>query len=919
MNDAPTNSRKTGPALRRLWRWIAGSFAGLVIILAVALGLFRLMLPQIPAYHAQIEDWASKAVGLPVKLGRLDARWSFGGPELTFKNARLFARDTNDLLIEAAEGSVGINLGELFREGRIQPGKVALVGTRLSLERNAEGILHLTGQTPPSGGARRAMAPVFQVLPRGAFEFRDAAVLYVDRAAGHGPWRFSDVNLSIDYGRSALQIEGSARLPASLGEYAEFKLGTTDALTNPLSIRWQGSVRLQQIDLAGVGEVLPQKFPEILDGSADIIANFGMIGRDLQHVSANVLLREFVFGRSDELPHGFTQIGGLIEWSREASGWKAAASNFLIERNGYLWPETRITAERTLSSNEAVEIVYLDAGFLRLEDLRPLMHWLPPGEVVDKLSALSPAGELRGLVVSHSLRDGALASFSVRSDFKDFSLQADGALPGATGLAGKLRMDDAGGVLELDAGSSQLLVPAFFDKPLPLNALKTSLSWQKSTDGWQVESDNVELDTQAFVLGGSFSLALPAADASPVLNLEAQVKDLELLAARDFLPEKKMPAAAYRWLYGALVSGEAPETTISFNGPLRAYPFPNGEGLFRARTIIEDMRFAFARDWPAIEGARLEVVLENAAYKGRIISGTISGNDVAGSTANIANLADPILIMNGQARGTLTDLLRFMRSSPVARVMGPRLLDVRGSGGAQTDVVLNLPLLNLADFRLNGNTSIQAEWLGLAGLEQRLTRLNGELNFTEKTVRANDIDAMLFGRPVKLDIRPGSDASGAITSTLVELRGRHSSTNLVGNLPFPVQVVMDGETDWQAVARLPSGGSSGERFSVEVSSALTGMAISLPDPVFKPAEESRRFTADIAFPQDGEISMRTRLGNAFTGFSRFSKDRGTWRHERSAVGLGESIENLPATEGLVVSGAVDALAIDDWIEVDWQT
>ncbi|NNF51202.1 MAG: hypothetical protein HKN59_02070, partial [Gammaproteobacteria bacterium] len=222
-------------------------------------------------------------------------------------------------------------------------------------------------------------------------------------------------------------------------------------------------------------------------------------------------------------------------------------------------------------------------------------------------------------------------------------------------------------------------------------------------------------------------------------------------------------------------------------------------------------------------------------------------------------------------------------------------------------------------FRLNGNTSIQAEWLGLTGLEQRLTRLNGELNFTEKTVRANDIDAMLFGRPVKLDIRPGSDASGAITSTLVELRGRHSSTNLVGNLPFPVQVVMDGETDWQAVARLPSGGSSGERFSVEVSSALTGMAISLPDPVFKPAGESRRFTADIAFPQDGEITMRTRLGNAFTGFSRFSKDRGTWRHERSAVGLGESIENLPATEGLVVSGAVDALAIDDWIEVDWQT
>lgn len=919
MSDTQGTNRKTHPVLRRLWRWVAGSFAALVILLAVALGLFRLMLPQIPAYHAQIEQWASKAVGLPVKLGQLDARWSFGGPELTFKLARLYARDTNDVLIEASEGSVGINLGELFREGRIQAGKVVLVGTRLSLERNEAGILHLTGQTPPSGGARRAMAPVLQVLPRGDFEFENAAVLYLDRSAGHGPWRFSDVNLGINYGRDALQIEGSARLPASLGEHAEFKLGTRDALLKPLAIRWQGSVRLQQIDLAGVGTVLPSGLPEILDGRADAVANFGMIGRDLQHVSANFTLRDFVFRKIDDAAQGWTRIGGLVEWSREASGWKAAASNFVIERDGFEWPETRITAEQTVSSNESVEITYFDAGFLRLQDLRPLSNWLPSGEILDRVRALSPAGDLRDLVMNRSLRDGELVSFSLRSDFNDLAVQAHGAVPGATGLAGKLRMDAAGGVLELDSGTSEMMLPAFFPEPLPLDALRTSLSWKKSGTGWEFDSESVQIDTPAFSFAGEFALELPGAGASPILQLEARISDLELLAARDFMPEKKMPAAAYRWLYGALVSGHAPETTLSFNGPVRAYPFAGGEGLFRARTIIEDMRFAFARDWPAVDGARLELVLENASYKGRIISGTISGNDVAGSTATIANLADPVLIMNGQARGTLGDLLSFLRTSPVANVLGPRLLDVRGAGGAQTDVVLNLPLFKLQDFRINGNTAIQAEWLGFDGLAQTLTRMNGELNFTEKTVRANDIDAMLFGRPVTMDIRPGSDANGNITSTLVELAGRHSSANLVNNLPFPVQAILDGESDWQAVARLPSPGSAGQRFSIEVRSALAGMAITLPEPASKPADESRRFSAEIIFPEDGEIQMQTKLGNALTGISRFMKVNGEWRHERSALNMGQVTATLPTTDGLSVTGAADVVALDEWIKFDWQT
>ncbi len=905
--------------LRTLWRWLAGTFAALVILLAVAVGLFRLLLPQVPAYHAQIESWASKAVGLPVKLGSLDARWSFGGPALTFRNAKLFDREDSNVLIEADRGSVAINLAVLLGEGRIQPGKVVLTGTRLSLERSESGILHLTGQAPPEGGARRTMAPVLQVLPRGNFEIRDASLVYLDQSAGQGPWRFSDVDLLIDYGRSQLLIDGRARLPLVFGEEVEFKLSTRDSLQDPLAIRWQASVRGTQINLAGIGNLLPEGLPEVRAGRLDLVSNLSMVGRNLEQLSADISVRDFGFAARDgeQREEGWSRLSGLIEWSRQTSGWQASVSKLRCERDGHVWPISKLTVERTISSDESVEIVYLNAGYLRLQDLQPLRDWLPQGEAREALAALAPQGELQELVINRSLRDGETVSYAVRSEFSELGLQAYRAVPGIRNLSGKLRMDDAGGFLELGTRGATIALESFYSEPVSVTAMLGSVGWKKTDGSWIVSSDALQVDTPAFSSSTDFTLTIPAGDESSVLKLATKMSDLDLDASRAFLPDKKMPPMAYRWLQGALVSGRAPETTIAFEGPVKAYPFKNNEGYFTARTVIEDMRFAFARDWPAIEGARFETVLENASLKSRIISGSMSGNDVSGSTAEIGDLAENILIVQGQSRGTVADLLAFMRASPVAKVLGPRINDVRGAGGAQSEVVVNLPLMRMQDFRVNGNVSIQGDWLGIDGLDQRFTQLQGEINFTEKAVRGNDIAARLFGRPVTLDLRPGSDASGRVNSTLVEARGRHSSADLTGNLPFPVPVVLNGETNWNATARFPMASAEGETFGITVETGLSGMAVILPEPLSKADSESRRVSMDIRFPAEGQITLGANYGSIFTSITRFLRAQGEWHHDRTAVQLGGQVQGLPPTEGMIVTGEADRLDVDRWIDVDW--
>ena len=94
--------------LRRVIRIGAYLAGGLVIVLAIAVGLFRLFLPRLPEYQEDIKGWASAAIGLYVEFSGMDARWGLSGPEVEFYNAELIAPDTMARIIAAEQVSVGV-------------------------------------------------------------------------------------------------------------------------------------------------------------------------------------------------------------------------------------------------------------------------------------------------------------------------------------------------------------------------------------------------------------------------------------------------------------------------------------------------------------------------------------------------------------------------------------------------------------------------------------------------------------------------------------------------------------------------------------------------------------------------------------------------------------------------------------------
>ena len=132
---------KTRSTISRWLGWLATVGAAAVILLAVLVGIARLLLPMAPEYQDDIRRFANEATGFDVQFGRLSASWPLHGPEIRFFDVEIRTRDGLQPVLDAAELSVGINLLQLITERRLLPGRVAVRQADVRIERLADGLL----------------------------------------------------------------------------------------------------------------------------------------------------------------------------------------------------------------------------------------------------------------------------------------------------------------------------------------------------------------------------------------------------------------------------------------------------------------------------------------------------------------------------------------------------------------------------------------------------------------------------------------------------------------------------------------------------------------------------------------------------------------------------------------------------------
>ncbi|HEX2138606.1 MAG TPA: YhdP family protein, partial [Woeseiaceae bacterium] len=894
--------------LRKLFKYAAYCGAAVVILLAIGVGLFRLMLPKLPAYQEEIKLWANSAIGMRVEFSGMNARWRLSGPELTFYNAQL-ATDGRAGVLHAEEVSVGVELLRLILDLEMVADRVLIRDAEVQVSQREDGSWEVQGmplaelRLSPSGEGRGALVVVGEDIA-------------VDVALAH---RAEPVTLdveSIQFRRTATQqdIDASLVLPEAFGAGLDVAASQRLADAAPAG-PWRLFVEGDGLDAAALSGLWPDA-PQLASGMAELELWVELQDGSARSATANFVLTEVVASAAGasatETTDAPFSAQGRLEFSRDDGGWLLAADEFVMTTANGQWPESSLTVRATSDDTGELERVQGRATWFDFAILRHAAV-LIPADYRATLAELALTGVVRDVELTIVEPSSPDRRFNGTAHLERVGMAPWRGLPGLRGFSGSLRADQAGGRLEINAADLQFSLPDWFAEPFAVSLAAGTVIWRHGEAGTTILSDSVRVATAEIDSRSSLQVTLPEDGSSPVLDLQSRWQASSIAAIERYLPVHVMKPGLYRWLGDALVAGEVTSATTRFSGPLRAFPFDDGEGTFQTEAQVENAVLRYAGSWPAVENVDANLVIDNMRLYSGDNSAASAGNRVVDARVEIPDLRKPLLLIDAQATGTLASIHRFARQSPIDSLFGGHLERVAAEGGASFHLQLRYPILRREDYAFNAALRSDNGTVRIEGLPAPITDIQGGVAITRDTLYSDALIGRFLGSPITIDLaRAGDGMPGR--SVIAKARGSITAGALLEGLGVPLEDRLQGSTTYDATVSFPRPGIEDPApLSIAIESDLNGLAVELPEPLGKSADTVRLLSLELAFPQAGKIAASGKLSDTAEWSLAFDRMEAGWDLDRGMVALGGAAPGEPESRGLHIEGYTPRLDVDAWL------
>jgi len=895
--------------LRRLGKALFVTVGVVAILLAVALGVFRLLIAQIPDYQNELKAWVADELGLEVDFEMLDARLGLRGPELSLRSASIGGSDGIRFLL-AEEAAITLDPVALVVGRRIEISRLTLGGVELTVERDANGTFSIGDfDFEPGEGELAAWVPESVEVV-----IRDSKLRYADAVSAE-VWEFDDLFVSVESTDERLEGNATMRPPADLAGSLELVLEAgLDA--GGSGNRWQVDAMAGGLDLGILARIVPIAGMPAIAGRGEVDARLKWNERSLDAVEVGVDFEDFSFGTT--AGNEFEHLGLVADWERlDASQWHIGLSNIAVTRADASWAPAAEAGFSLTTDEDGIVAVSLDAGFVRLDDLAPFVRAFPETQLAEQWELFGPVGDIRSLGFSLERR-GEVIAYDLEADFSGIAFAQVGAMPGIEGVSGHVSAGEDSGTIEFTSGPLALDWPLLFPRVLDADSLEGHVVWQQEQDAIQISSADFGVGVLGDVARASFALRLPRDGATPVLNLQAVLGEVDLVPAKDYLPVPIMPDAVVEWLEQAVQGGRGRNVELGFTGPVSSFPFDDGLGRFSVEADIEDATLVYMRDWPAAEELDGRISFVNAGFfaegAGRVLSNVTDRAEI-----EIEDMRVPLLTLATRTDGPLEGVVDFLRGSPlIADHLGPDFGRLRVAGGqGAIDARVELPLNDLGDYTMDASLEIANGGLAVDGLRAPIEEIYGVIRADESAVSADDLEAVFLGGSIVATIarseRPGYRA-------VLAVEGETTAEAAAESFALPHQELLGGQTMWRGELLMPSLdplATSPTRITVE--SNLAGVAIRFPEPLAKTPSEAMNMRLEFSFAAGNRLEVSGNLGASRRFALDFEAGDDGLAFSSGAVQFGGDEPRLPIQPGIIVGGLVESLALDEWLDVAGNT
>src|SRR6267378_2401922 len=898
--------------MKPLWRAIeALAWIAFFVFATLVLALRFWLLPDIERYRGDIVAAIERSVGLPVKIGGIEAGWLGLRPQISLSDVHLYDHQGREVLALPSIRNVVSWRSLLYAQVRLH--SLAVDGPRLEVRRDADGALYVAGMKLAADGERHFAD---WLLGQEEIVISNAEIEWRDEKRAAPPLALSALNLRLRNSGDQHSIGLTARPPEELGSGVELRAQLEGrSATDPAA--WNGRLyaQLGYTDLAA--------WRAWIDYPLDVRAGQGAIrvwttlenGR-VKEGTADVALSHVTARLAHDLaPLELASVRGRLQGRTRRDGYEFSGRGVALSaENGLAIPATDFQLILKPGATGADASGAAAANVVELEPLVQLAAALPlPADVRRLLADLAPRGRLLDAKLEWSGDLAAPKHIAVRGRFADLGMRARGEIPGFSGLSGSIEASEVKGSVSLASRKAELDFPRIFPEPrIPLEALNGRIDWERPGEH-QLAARFSSLSFSNAHLRGNASGAYTYTGSGPgTIDLSAQLNRADGAQIARYLPLPEIMGKATRdWLAAGIVAGQASDVRLRLRGDLRDFPFADpAKGQFLVSGRVEKGVLNYANGWPRTYDIDGELLFERDRMEVVGRRGTLLGAHLANVRVSIPSLVAPapLIVISGQADGATGEFLKFIDATPVKRMTGGFTEPMSAVGRGKLRLKLELPITNRAATKVAGEYEFANNNVTLHPQLPPVERATGKLSFTESTLTVHDVRGRLFGGPLAVSggSRPGG---GGIE---VVAKGEALLAGVRPLLDHPWRRYLSGAAAYTATLQVREG-----RMRISVESPLRGIASALPAPLAKSAPDTLPLRIAVV-PADGGARDRISVTLGRLAAAEFDRQRqgDAMVVQKAAIWLTPSAEQpvrLPEQPGMLIYGSLAALNVDRWI------
>ncbi|MDX1404709.1 MAG: YhdP family protein [Woeseiaceae bacterium] len=891
--------------LQKLIKFVAYVGAALVIVLALAVGVFRLMLPRLPEYQEEIKSWASNAIGMQVEFSAMNARWRFSGPELNFFDAELKGAGAGTSLLSAEEVSIGVGVLRLLADRELVVDRILIRDTDIDLRQDQNGAWMIQGLPLDEVLGSRDV----EVDPGVVVELvgQDIRVQYEHPGTGQ-LLPFTVASMSVTSNDGLVEIDAVLTLPPAFGDRLEITAQQLPASSaSPL---WRLFIEGDSLELTGWSRLQPIGLPEVRSGTADLSLWADYTPGEIQRATLNISIDDLSPG-SDPVTSPFG-LRGSIEYSAEPNGYLLAANQFRLLTADGDWPQSSLQLRVSADENRALQGLRANASYLNLNHLKYVDDWIPETQRA-MLADIDPTGELRDLSIDLSDLNGEAPEFDVTAEMQFAGFAVGPERPGIRNFSGSIRADRDGGRIELASTDLTVDTGDLLVEPITFDDAVGTVIWRRSNNGVIFLSDNIRVRNADFDSESSLQIVVPASGDAPFVDFQSDWNLHDVSAIRRYIPNSILGAPIGQWLLMAPVSGIVSEGTLRLNGSLDRFPFDDGDGSFYVSANFEDFVLRYSERWPAPEFSHVNVVVDNMRLSSTRNVADVLGTSVENAEIVIADLRNPVVEIKAFGAGTLDSLRRFAAASPINEILGGQVDRVGVSGDASLDLTVSYPVRDKLNYDFLARIRASDGTLRVDGFAPPITELNGVVAVSRDAITAESLFGRFLGSPLDLELARVADPQ-ARHAILLDATGSATAQALVEEMGLAVSGVASGNMDFDAQVRFPNTQvESPGQLQIVVESDLEGFGLALPAPFDIGVADGLPLMMSIDFPGEDLIESTGALEDDVKWNARFVKNSAGWDFDRGSLALGGDYPQIPDSRGLHIVGQTPEVRVHDWL------